>query len=136
MVEKNSVEPDVKKQEASGCRKPTGCSMGCLTLIVLSILFVSWFVFQINDQDKKGKLWCESIIEEYEKDKEKFIEKHSDDMQSGQLYIGPSEEDKVVRGFFRLDNNGEFECSYAHGGFAGPHSNTYYSNTREWVYTD
>jgi len=90
----------------------------------------------MNEQTEKGKLWCETIIEEYENDKEKFLEKYSDDMQSGQLYISPSKKHKVVRGSFRLYNNGEFECSYAHGGFAGPHSYTYYSKTREWVYTD
>lgn len=134
MVENNSVELDAKKPEASGCRKSVGC--GCLTLIILSILIFSWFVFQIREQTEEGKLWCETIIQEYENDKEKFLEKYSDDMKNGLLYIKPSKELKVVGGSFRLYDNGEFECRYSHRGVLFPHFYTYYSKTREWVHED
>jgi hypothetical protein len=50
MVEKNGVESDVKKQEASGCRKSVG--WGCLISIVLISAIVGYVMYSASHNMK------------------------------------------------------------------------------------
>jgi hypothetical protein len=107
-----------------------------VTVIILIVLFMGTFLYQINRQADKGKDWCESVIREYEADREKFLEVHSDKSYRGSLILRPSPEHKGAKGNFTVKSNGEYICFYWHGGFIGPHGYEYSSKTREWIYVD
>ena len=104
--------------------------------IILIVLFMGTFLYQISRQASKGKDWCESVISEYEADREKFLEVHSDSSYHGSLRLNPSPEYKGAMGNFIVESNGEYICKYVHGGFIGLHGNEYSSKTREWIYFD
>jgi hypothetical protein len=107
-------------------------------VIILFMLWMGTFAYQINRQASKGKDWCESVISEYEADREKFLEVHSDRLYDGSLYLSPSPEykDKGASGNFTVKSNGEYICKYWHGGFSKPHGYEYSSKTREWIKYD
>ncbi len=46
MVENNSVEPDVKKPEVTGCRNVVG--WGCLISLVLSLAITGYFLYSVS----------------------------------------------------------------------------------------
>ena len=105
-------------------------------VIILIVLFMGTFLYQISRQSSKGKNWCENVISEYEADREKFLEVHSDKSYRGSLFLRPSPEHRGAKGNFTVKSNGEYICFYWHGGFIGPHGYEYSSKTREWIYVD
>jgi hypothetical protein len=110
-----------------------------LIAIILIVLFMGTFLYQISRQASKGKNWCESVISEYEADREKFFEAHSDKLNRSYrtiLILRPSPEYKGAMGDFAVENTGEYICRYWHGGFIGGHGYEYSSKTREWIYYD
>ena len=127
----------VIEESKSGPQKSIG-PFGTLAVIVIILLmwFVGGFAYQINRQTSKGKAWCESVISEYEADREKFLEVHSDRLHRGSLFLKPSPEYKGAMARFIVESNGEYTCTYSHGGFSAPHGYEYSSKTREWIYID
>jgi len=126
------------EKSKSGPLKSVARIFGTLPGIVF-ILFMLWigtFVYQINRQVSKGKDWCESVISEYEADREKFLEVHSDRSYRGSLRLKPSPKYKGAMGRFIVESNGEYICRYYHGGFSNPHGYEYSSKTREWIKYD
>jgi hypothetical protein len=133
------------EKSESGPLKSVASAFGVVARIfgtlpgIVFILFMLWigtFAYQINRQTSKGKAWCESVISEYEADREKFLEVHSDRLHRGSLFLKPSPEYKGAMARFIVESNGEYTCMYSHGGFSAPHGYEYSSKTREWIYVD
>ena len=127
----------IEENSKNGAKKSIG-PFGTLAVIVIILLiwFVGGFAYQINRQVSKGKAWCESVISEYEADREKFFEMHSDRLYRGSLRLKPSPKYKGAMGNFIVESNGEYICRYYHGGFSKPHGYEYSSKTREWIIYD
>jgi hypothetical protein len=125
----------IEENSKNGAQKSIG-PFGTLAVIVIILLiwFVGGFAYQINRQTSKGKAWCESVISEYEADREKFLEVRSDKLHHGRLLLFPSPEYKGVKGKFIVENNGEYICRYYYAGSG--HGYEYSSKTREWIYAD
>ena len=104
-----------------------------LTVGTLIVLFTGMHLYSMDRQADAGKAWCESVILEYETDREKFLEEHSDKSYHGVLLLPSLPEHKPAQGRFIAESTGEYICNYNHGGFMFPHSYEYSSKTREWA---
>jgi hypothetical protein len=107
-----------------------------LTVGTLIVLYTGIRLYAIDREADKGKYWCESVIREFELDRENFLEMHSGEPRRGGLMLRPSPEDKPARGRFIVESTGEFICTYHIGGFMFPHAYEYSSKTREWINVD
>ena len=103
-------------------------------VIILPMLFIGNCAYKHNRMVRKGKAWCESVISEYEADREKFLKVHSNRLDSGLLILHPSPEHKVVRARFIVTRDGEYVCNYS--GKIRRYGHEYTSKTREWRYLD
>ena len=125
--------PALEKHE-SGSLNSVGSILGVLlTVIIITILFIGTCTYQIERRGSKGKAWCESVISEYEADREKFLEVHSNKLHHGNLNLRPSPEYKGARGNFSVDSTGEYTCLYLQTGL---HGYEYSSKTREWIHVN
>ena len=107
-----------------------------LTVGTLIVLYTGMLLYSIDRQADAGKAWCESVILDYEADRDKFLEVHSDKSYHGGLLLLPLPEHKPARVRLIVESTGEYICNYNHGGFMFPHGYEYSSKTREWANLD
>ena len=103
-----------------------------IIVIILIVMFIGRFFYQMKRQADDGKKWCESVIKGYEADREKFLKAHSDKLRNGKIALRPGPAYKDAMGLFIVEGNGEFKCTYRDIGI-WPHFSEYSSKTREWI---
>lgn len=126
MVEKNSVEPDVKKQKVSGCMKPTGCSVGCLSLIVLFIAFGIFSMYMSTPQILGDK---DKIIE----DISRYHQRYGNWPQSIEELKSKLPDYHFKHRYSYSHSDDMFLVSFQGSGLAGDDFGDFYrSDTKEW----
>jgi hypothetical protein len=98
-------------------------------LVILGVILVCLLLYFTHKQKQAGQDWCEQMIAGYEADKSRFVEENRQNTADGMVYVPIGSAAKNTMARFTLHANGDYECSYAHGGLTGPHDYKHESKT-------